>query len=168
MLNSFFWLGCYSPKSITPAFMQRLKLGIFVGAPGFEPGTSCSQSKRASRTALRPDGLNYLSSRYKLCEYNAEDENPSSDNTAHNTAPINGRALRLLTDEPASLCSGCPSPHGFANVSTNTYADTLPGSHSDSHDHATGLPHKSGARTGDQPPCQRPSTVFPYLFASLL
>ena len=25
-----------------------------VGAPGFEPGTSCSQSKRASRTALRP------------------------------------------------------------------------------------------------------------------
>ena len=26
-----------------------------VGAPGFEPGTSCSQSKRASRTALRPD-----------------------------------------------------------------------------------------------------------------
>lgn len=29
-----------------------------VGAPGFEPGTSCSQSKRASRAALRPDGFN--------------------------------------------------------------------------------------------------------------
>ncbi len=28
-----------------------------VGAPGFEPGTSCSQSKRASRTALRPDEM---------------------------------------------------------------------------------------------------------------
>lgn len=27
-----------------------------VGAPGFEPGTSCSQSKRANRAALRPDG----------------------------------------------------------------------------------------------------------------
>ena len=27
---------------------------MIVGAPGFEPGTSCSQSKRASRTALRP------------------------------------------------------------------------------------------------------------------
>ena len=26
-----------------------------VGAPGFEPGTSCSQSKRANRAALRPD-----------------------------------------------------------------------------------------------------------------
>lgn len=30
-------------------------LEILVGAPGFEPGTSCSQSKRASRTALRPE-----------------------------------------------------------------------------------------------------------------
>jgi hypothetical protein len=27
----------------------------FVGAPGFEPGASCSQSTRANRTALRPD-----------------------------------------------------------------------------------------------------------------
>jgi hypothetical protein len=25
-----------------------------VGAPGFEPGTSCSQSRRASRATLRP------------------------------------------------------------------------------------------------------------------
>ena len=28
-----------------------------VGAPGFEPGTSCAQGRRASRAALRPDGL---------------------------------------------------------------------------------------------------------------
>ena len=36
--------------------MQGPRL-TFVGAPGFEPGASCSQSKRASRTALRPDLL---------------------------------------------------------------------------------------------------------------
>src|SRR3972149_9572397 len=30
----------------------------FVGARGFEPPTSCSQSKRASRTAPRPDQMN--------------------------------------------------------------------------------------------------------------
>ena len=28
--------------------------GKDIGAPGFEPGTSCSQSRRANRTALRP------------------------------------------------------------------------------------------------------------------
>ena len=33
-----------------------------VGAPGFEPGTSCSQSRRANRTALRPGkGKSYSS-----------------------------------------------------------------------------------------------------------
>ena len=26
-----------------------------VGVPGFEPGTSCSQSRRANRTALHPE-----------------------------------------------------------------------------------------------------------------
>ena len=28
---------------------------LFVGVPGFEPGTSCSQSRRANRTALHPE-----------------------------------------------------------------------------------------------------------------
>ena len=28
---------------------------FFVGVPGFEPGTSCSQSRRANRTALHPE-----------------------------------------------------------------------------------------------------------------
>ncbi len=32
----------------------RLFCSCSVGAPGFEPGTSCSQSRRANRTALRP------------------------------------------------------------------------------------------------------------------
>ena len=34
---------------------ERHALNFFVGAIGFEPTTSCSQSKRASRTAPRPD-----------------------------------------------------------------------------------------------------------------
>ena len=28
---------------------------FYVGVPGFEPGTSCSQSRRANRTALHPE-----------------------------------------------------------------------------------------------------------------
>ena len=31
------------------------KLTVAVGAPGFEPGTSCTPCKHASRTALRPE-----------------------------------------------------------------------------------------------------------------
>ena len=34
-----------------------IKLTAFVGAPGFEPGTSCTPCKHASRTAPRPDGV---------------------------------------------------------------------------------------------------------------
>ena len=30
-----------------------------VGAPGFEPGTSCTQSRRANHAALRPDHFYY-------------------------------------------------------------------------------------------------------------
>ncbi len=32
----------------------------FVGVPGFEPGASCSQSRRANRTALHPETINIL------------------------------------------------------------------------------------------------------------
>jgi enterochelin esterase-like enzyme len=38
--------------------MKNLSLPQTVGATGFEPATSCSQSKRASRTAPRPDAIN--------------------------------------------------------------------------------------------------------------
>ena len=34
---------------------------FFVGVPGFEPGTSCSQSRRANRTALHPEALFFKS-----------------------------------------------------------------------------------------------------------
>jgi hypothetical protein len=36
----------------TPA--SKWMLGSVIGAPGFEPGTSCSRSRRANRAALRP------------------------------------------------------------------------------------------------------------------
>ena len=36
---------------------EQLSLFFFVGIPGFEPGTPCSQSRCANRTALHPDGL---------------------------------------------------------------------------------------------------------------
>ncbi len=31
------------------------RFNLLVGVPGFEPGTSCSQSRRANRTALHPE-----------------------------------------------------------------------------------------------------------------
>ena len=36
-------------------------LFFYVGVPGFEPGTPCSQSRCANRTALHPEGF-YLKS----------------------------------------------------------------------------------------------------------
>ena len=45
-------------KETLKVFAERtLRVSSFVGATGFEPATSCSQSKRASRTAPRPDWL---------------------------------------------------------------------------------------------------------------
>src|SRR5947209_13407976 len=37
--------------------MARNLLRNLVGPPGFEPGTSCTPSKRASQAAPRPEGL---------------------------------------------------------------------------------------------------------------
>ena len=54
-LSAFFYGFC-RPHLISLQSLTTENIDINqVGAPGFEPGTSCSQSKRASRTALRPD-----------------------------------------------------------------------------------------------------------------
>ena len=34
--------------------LTLLHFPLLIGAPGFEPGTSCSRSRRANRAALRP------------------------------------------------------------------------------------------------------------------
>ena len=36
---------------------EQFSLLFFVGIPGFEPGTPCSQSRCANRTALHPDNI---------------------------------------------------------------------------------------------------------------
>jgi hypothetical protein len=37
-----------------PGGISRKSVSYIIGAPGFEPGTSCSRSRRANRAALRP------------------------------------------------------------------------------------------------------------------
>ena len=41
--------------SVLKVKTARMKLTVAVGAPGFEPGTSCTPCKHASRTAPRPE-----------------------------------------------------------------------------------------------------------------
>ena len=48
----------YRKNKPTPHINEELEPLIIVGAPGVEPGTSCTPCKRASRTALRPDSIN--------------------------------------------------------------------------------------------------------------
>jgi hypothetical protein len=47
----------YCHKSVTPNFPSPQKTAFFVGATGFEPATSWSQTKRSSRAELRPEYL---------------------------------------------------------------------------------------------------------------
>jgi hypothetical protein len=86
---------------------KRLRFGVFfVGAPGFEPGAPCSQSKCATGLRYAPIfNLSRLESDsllsavtgassltpygHQVCEYNAKDEYPSSNkrsNSADKTA----------------------------------------------------------------------------------
>ena len=43
-----------SQISFQPATIIRNRLILLVGAPGFEPGTSCAQGKRATRLRHAP------------------------------------------------------------------------------------------------------------------
>ena len=49
--------GCrdFPPEADQPAAENPGCLGLQVGMPGFEPGTSCAQGRRASRAALHPE-----------------------------------------------------------------------------------------------------------------
>ncbi len=51
---------CRMDILLTIVVTETLKLPFFVGAPGFEPGTSWSRTKRASRAALRPEHVPLL------------------------------------------------------------------------------------------------------------
>ena len=46
-------------------FLKKQRFKLCVGVPGFEPGTSCSQSRRANRTALHPEVLSIAEKRCK-------------------------------------------------------------------------------------------------------
>ena len=48
-------------KTEHPIYKSDIQqFNFFVGVPGFEPGTSCSQSRRANRTALHPEKRCFL------------------------------------------------------------------------------------------------------------
>jgi hypothetical protein len=53
--NVFLSIRLSQHKSVAVFRFAECRHHTFVGAIGFEPTTSCSQSKRASRTAPRPD-----------------------------------------------------------------------------------------------------------------
>jgi hypothetical protein len=42
------------PAKLDPCHVVEKRFGYFVGAPGFEPGASCSQSKRATGLRYAP------------------------------------------------------------------------------------------------------------------
>ncbi len=85
-----------------------------VGPPGFEPGTSCTPSKRASQAAPRPDVVEFPF--YRTRPRTIADPPVSAPQAAHRssrsksmTCPSCGATMRFETDQASFNCAYCGS-----------------------------------------------------------
>ena len=61
--ESGFWTPVGLQNAVLGGYPKRKSLRNLVGPPGFEPGTSCTPSKRASQAAPRPESLHLNATR---------------------------------------------------------------------------------------------------------
>jgi hypothetical protein len=121
--------------------------GVLVGALGFEPRASCSQSKRAAGLRYAPK---YTALRAAGCEYNAKDDNPSSDKrstpqngSADKTACAAAYAFRGTLCVFALKSAGAHASAAFANRLAGPSTDSCTFTISHFHNHTIGVSHSS-------------------------
>lgn|GEM_PF-6282303 len=59
-IDAHYQISVFPPQKPRPYRYNSCRIYCeIVGMPGFEPGTSCAQGRRASRAALHPDFFNF-------------------------------------------------------------------------------------------------------------
>ena len=93
------------------------RFSCFVGVPGFEPGTSCSQSRRANRTALHPVALRLSGAKVVQVERSAKQKTDFFClrflNAAHPTLNANSMPFIDMTSPKANSSLKCENSHNL-------------------------------------------------------